>query len=233
MKYLCEGTDLTSVADAIRTKGGTSADLSFPDDFISAISAIPTGEPPTLVTKAITANGTYDASDDSADGYSSVTVNVPSVHISGTFTPTTAGQTMTVTVPYTGSGYPIAIVVCPSEGSYNTSGSFYTAVEYRAVIVYIAIKNELGTTPDYTGSSSTANRAMTVVTFKSSSSTATSTSVTHSKDNAIYSSASSAQAYSGDMLKIHSATELSVITSNSAYGFAPNVEYTYHVIYSS
>jgi len=32
----------------------------------------------TLITKSITANGTYDAEDDSADGYSSVTVNVPS-----------------------------------------------------------------------------------------------------------------------------------------------------------
>lgn len=31
----------------------------------------------TLITKTITANGTYSASDDSADGYSSVTVNVP------------------------------------------------------------------------------------------------------------------------------------------------------------
>lgn len=31
---------------------------------------------PTLVTKSITANGTYNASSDSADGYSSVTVNV-------------------------------------------------------------------------------------------------------------------------------------------------------------
>ena len=31
-----------------------------------------------LTTKSITANGTYDAEDDSADGYSSVTVNVPS-----------------------------------------------------------------------------------------------------------------------------------------------------------
>ena len=31
----------------------------------------------TLITKNITANGTYSASDDSADGYSSVTVNVP------------------------------------------------------------------------------------------------------------------------------------------------------------
>lgn len=36
------------------------------------------GSSATLVTKSITANGTYDAEDDNADGYSSVTVNVPS-----------------------------------------------------------------------------------------------------------------------------------------------------------
>ena len=33
---------------------------------------------PTLITKLITANGTYNATSDNADGYSSVTVNVPS-----------------------------------------------------------------------------------------------------------------------------------------------------------
>lgn len=36
-------TDLTSVANAIRTKGGTSAALAFPAGFVSAIDAIPTG----------------------------------------------------------------------------------------------------------------------------------------------------------------------------------------------
>lgn len=36
-------TDLTSVANAIRTKGGTSASLAFPAGFVSAIDAIPTG----------------------------------------------------------------------------------------------------------------------------------------------------------------------------------------------
>lgn len=36
-------TDLTAVANAIRTKGGTSASLAFPADFVSAIAAIPTG----------------------------------------------------------------------------------------------------------------------------------------------------------------------------------------------
>jgi hypothetical protein len=35
--------DLVSVADAIRTKGGTSAALAFPADFVSAVEAIPTG----------------------------------------------------------------------------------------------------------------------------------------------------------------------------------------------
>ena len=35
--------DLTSVANAIRTKGGTSAALAFPADFVSAIAAIPSG----------------------------------------------------------------------------------------------------------------------------------------------------------------------------------------------
>lgn len=34
---------LTSVADAIRTKGGSSASLAFPDGFVSAIQAISTG----------------------------------------------------------------------------------------------------------------------------------------------------------------------------------------------
>lgn len=36
-------SDLTSVANAIRTKGGTSAQLAFPNEFVSAINAIPTG----------------------------------------------------------------------------------------------------------------------------------------------------------------------------------------------
>lgn len=35
--------DLTSVANAIRTKSGTSAQLAFPAGFVSAIEAIPTG----------------------------------------------------------------------------------------------------------------------------------------------------------------------------------------------
>lgn len=40
-EYLTNTTDLTSVANAIRTKGGTSAQLIYPSGFVSAIQAIP------------------------------------------------------------------------------------------------------------------------------------------------------------------------------------------------
>lgn len=42
--------DLTSVADAIRAKGGTSADLAFPADFITAIGNISGGSTPQPLT---------------------------------------------------------------------------------------------------------------------------------------------------------------------------------------
>ena len=38
--YLVTDTELTSVANAIRTKGGTTAQLSFPTGFVSAVNAI-------------------------------------------------------------------------------------------------------------------------------------------------------------------------------------------------
>lgn len=42
--YIVDGADLTSVANAIRTKGGTSGALSFPNGFISAVEAIETAQ---------------------------------------------------------------------------------------------------------------------------------------------------------------------------------------------
>lgn len=42
-QYLVNSTDMTTVADAIRAKGGTSAPLAFPDGFAAAIEAIQSG----------------------------------------------------------------------------------------------------------------------------------------------------------------------------------------------
>lgn len=42
-KMLVEDTSLTTVANAIRTKGGTTGALTFPDGFVSAVNGIKTG----------------------------------------------------------------------------------------------------------------------------------------------------------------------------------------------
>ena len=58
------------------TSGGTTAGTVTQDanGYLVLDDDAPAG--PTLIAKSITANGTYNASSDSADGYSSVTVNV-------------------------------------------------------------------------------------------------------------------------------------------------------------
>ena len=69
-EYLTNTADLTAVADAIRAKGGTAAQLVYPSGFVSAIQAIKTGviealewhQCPELVRNYL-ANVTYDPAD--------------------------------------------------------------------------------------------------------------------------------------------------------------------------
>ena len=70
---LVENSYLKAIANAIRNKLGVATKYK-PSDMAEAINSI-VGQA-TLGTKTITANGTYDAEDDSLDGYSDVTVNV-------------------------------------------------------------------------------------------------------------------------------------------------------------
>lgn len=63
--YLVSNTDLESVANAIRTKGGTSAQLAFPSDFVSAINAISAGGGEDYLAKTLnnTSDFTYESTD--------------------------------------------------------------------------------------------------------------------------------------------------------------------------
>lgn len=65
--------DLTTVADAIRAKGGTSEKLAFPDGLVSAVEGIETAS--VLGELSITENGEYTP-DEGVDGFSKVTVSV-------------------------------------------------------------------------------------------------------------------------------------------------------------
>lgn len=73
-KMLVSRSNLTAIGAAIRSKN-KSTEKYLPSEMGPAIEALE--DPSVLTTKAVTANGTYDAADDEADGYSLVTVNVP------------------------------------------------------------------------------------------------------------------------------------------------------------
>jgi len=79
--YLTTDTELTSIANAIRTKGGTNAQLTFPTGFVTAINNISTGGSAAEVaadlytantgTKAqfiLDSNGTYSEYNQDTDG---------------------------------------------------------------------------------------------------------------------------------------------------------------------
>ena len=117
--YLVTDTELTSVANAIRTKGGTSANLSFPTEFVSAINAIPTG----------------------GGGASNI--------VTGTFTTGSSAGVASTSTGYTGSGYPIVCVVFVEGGSYVSGTDWYNSKQRYAVGFWSMSKSVQGTAPDY------------------------------------------------------------------------------------
>lgn len=232
MEYKVDGTDLNAVANAIRTKGSTSASLEFPDGFVAAIGNIAGGG--SLITKSITENGTYAASSDSAEGYSSVTVNVAptsSKMVSGTFTGDTAGA-MEITVPYNGNGYPIAGLIFPSSGSWELNSGIPALVRQNAIIMFGFAKMDISTTPDYTSNTDN-NKVESFYFYKSSDSNPDTTGGGRTHQNRMFNSGTNASGYTDSIIRIKSATKMSVYTADSGVGFIKDVPYTYMLIYSA
>lgn len=210
--------------------------------YASASVNVPSSSP-TLISKSITANGTYNASADSADGYSSVTVNVSgggggaSNYVTGTFKGTTANEMLPITISYNGSGYPIAVQIYPTGGAYNSDGDFYSLVSRYKTCIYTAVKCVSDSPPNYSDSDDYRNFASVVNFYKNSTSDSTNYSVTSNRAFRFYYDTSYPTGTSPyyQAVRFASATTMRVFigATGTGGGFAPNIEYTYNIVYSS
>ena len=115
-KYVIDSSTLTSIADAVRAKTGSSRTIKV-SDIPSEIDRISgSGIIPALKDIYISNNGTYDASDEGVDGYNSIVVNVPQ---DGTASLDTITITRNGIYPASSSqldGFSEVIVNVPQEG---------------------------------------------------------------------------------------------------------------------
>lgn len=142
----------------------------------------------------------------------------------------------TISLPYSGSGYPIAAVIYVKDGI--AYGDFYTTIRRYAIGTYAVCKSNCKIAPTYSGSSSTDSSSCVCI-YKSSTSDATTFGVTNGIANTlIYNTSTSISNGVSHAFRISGQKEIKVrmvdLTNNtSRYGFLINTDYTYVVIYSS
>lgn len=180
----------------------------------------------------ITENGTYDVMT-----LSSVVVNVAgsggaSNFVEGTFTAQSSAGVQSVTIPYTGSGYPIMAVVVVENGAYNTSISeWYNSTQRYAVGQWTMTKSVFTSSPTY-GTSGTQNQGVTTWVYKNSASSSTSYTRSSAMNTNVYSSSNASNA-GATCVRFKSSTSLSVYVNTTSYGLLPSLTYRYFIIYSN
>lgn len=150
--------DLTSIANAIRTKGGTSGSLAFPSGFVSAVQAIPTGITPAGTKQiSIAQNGTT-TEDVAAYANAEITVNVQggggsSIQLLGTITVPSDTRAVSIdTTPYNSYDFYFCIIDAtltasdwlyvvkngssPSDGYFQDSSITHHGLLFEVVKLY-------------------------------------------------------------------------------------------------
>lgn len=221
------GASYSSVPSVLlpKTGGGTAAftDVS---DTTAAASDVASGK------YFYAADGTRTLGTNSGGGGAS---NV----VMGTFTTgATGGGNGTVSISYSGSGYPIALMIYVDGGAYNngTGGNtdWYNSVVRYDVGAFYMTKARIPTTPTY-GTSGADNYGVVAIIYKNSTSTATTYTRTSSMTVNQYSSSNGAASTACARFKGNGKTISYYIGNGGSgtIGFAKSTKYAYIVIYSS
>ena len=141
--------------------------------------------------------------------------------VQGTFTTgATRASTGTVTINYTGTGYPIAVMIYMQNGAYDPNDDWYNTMAQYDVDAFYMTKSQMSSTPTFVASSSVpANQGVVCGIYKSSSSNAT----THSRNGS-----SSAVFFNSN----DATTGYNCIRFKNKVGLAPSKTYAYIIVYS-
>lgn len=155
VQYITTDEELTSIADAIRSKGGTSAQLVYPTGFITAIGNISTGSGTVQSSKSYTVSDSGSATISPDTGYDTMAAVALTVPSGSAGTPTAtkgsvSNHTISVTPSVTNtSGYitgstktGTAVFVSASElvsGNYaiTSNGNNINVTDYATVSVNV------------------------------------------------------------------------------------------------
>ena len=181
-----------------------------------------------------TANGTYDVTN-----LAELVVNVSgggaSNFVTGTFTTGSTAGVGSLTVSYSGSGYPIMAYFVIENGAYNNTSTgnttWYNSVQRYAIGVWAMSKSVFTSAPTYT-TSGTANQAVTMSIYKNSTSTATTYTRTSAMNTNTFSSSNASNA-AATTIRFKSSTSVSYYVNTSSYGLLPSTTYRYYIVYSS
>ena len=157
--------------------------------------------------------------------------------VQGSFTTgATRASTGTVTINYTGTGYPIAVMIYIDGGAYNPDTEWYSTVAQYDADSFTMTKSQMSSTPTFVASGSVpANQGVATVTYKSNASTATTHTRSGSQSAVFFNSSDASTGYNCIRFK-NSTKTLSYYIGNKAsnrVGLAPSQTYHYIVVYSS
>lgn len=144
----------------------------------------------------------------------------------------TTGAAHTVTIPYSGSGYPIAAMVFVAAGAYASGTDWYSSMQRYAVGQWTYSKSNLSSAPNYSSSGS-ANQGVTTFIYKNSTSSSTSYSRSSAMTTNVLTSSNATGAGATCVRFKGNNHTLSYYTASTSYGLLAGETYKYIVVYSS